>query len=88
MKKTLFLILVLSASKAFAYADCPETGNWIKDGFCELTGGVLVMEKYEKPLSGDILNNPFQQCKEPFAMDWCDDPSKGDPNAVRLQDSP
>lgn len=54
------------------------------DGFCELTGGILVKKKYEKPLSGDILNNPFQQCKEPFKMDWCDDPSKGDPDAARL----
>lgn len=72
MKTTLFLILVLSASKAFAYADCPQTGNWIKDGFCELTGGILVVEKYAKPLSGDILNNPFQSCKKPFPAKRCE----------------
>jgi hypothetical protein len=71
MKSILFLILTLSMSNAFAYADCPETGNWIKDGFCEVTGGVLVISKYKKPLSGDILNNPFQSCKQPWPAKWC-----------------
>jgi hypothetical protein len=76
MKTIFFLALVLLSSKVMAYADCPQSGNWLKDSFCELTGGVLVISKYEKPLSGDILNNPFQQCKEPWPSKWCEDNQK------------
>lgn len=62
MKKALFLILVLSVSKAYAYNDCPCTKNWIRDSFCQLTGGIFYAPNYANMKNG-ILHNPFAPYK-------------------------
>ena len=58
MKKTLFLILVLSVSKVYAYNDCPHTKNWLSDCFCQVTGGIFYAPNYANMKNG-IFHNPF-----------------------------
>lgn len=58
MRRMLFIILCLSVSNVYAYDDCPKTGNWIKDGFCEVTGGLLHLPNYANMKNG-IIHNPF-----------------------------
>ena len=58
IKYPMLLILVLSASNGYAYDDCPKTKNWLKDSFCQLTGGLLHLPNYSNMKNG-IFHNPF-----------------------------